>query len=74
MSWARCFPLMFLQFKANRTRKKMQDQFPVALDVFVRGLRAGHPIAAALDLLTVEMQTDMSASPATIRSPSKKGL
>src|ERR671913_381830 len=48
-------PLMFLQFKANRTRKKMQEQFPVALDVFVRGLRAGHPIAAALDLLTVEM-------------------
>lgn len=48
-------PLMLLQFKANSTRKKMQDQFPVALDVFVRGLRAGHPIAAALDLLTVEM-------------------
>ena len=50
-----CIPMMFLQFKANRMRKKMQDQFPVALDVFVRGLRAGHPIAAALDLLTVEM-------------------
>jgi tight adherence protein B len=33
----------------------MQEQFPVALDVFVRGLRAGHPIAAALDLLRVEM-------------------
>lgn len=48
-------PIMYLQFKANQTRKKMQDQFPVALDVFVRGLRAGHPIAAALDLLTVEM-------------------
>jgi len=48
-------PLMLLNFAATRTRKKMQDQFPVALDVFVRGLRAGHPIAAALDLLTVEM-------------------
>lgn len=48
-------PLMYLQFKANRARKRMQEQFPVALDVFVRGLRAGHPIAAALDLLTVEM-------------------
>jgi len=48
-------PLMYLNIKATRTRKKMQDQFPVALDVFVRGLRAGHPIAAALDLLTVEM-------------------
>jgi tight adherence protein B len=48
-------PLMVLQFRAARMRKKMQEQFPVALDVFVRGLRAGHPIAAALDLLTVEM-------------------
>jgi tight adherence protein B len=48
-------PLVFLNAKATRRRKKMQEQFPVALDVFVRGLRAGHPVAAALDLLTVEM-------------------
>jgi len=48
-------PVMIINFKATRMRKRMQEQFPVALDVFVRGLRAGHPIAAALDLLTVEM-------------------
>ena len=48
-------PLMVVNWRATRTRKKVQEQFPVALDVFVRGLRAGHPIAAALDLLTVEM-------------------
>ena len=48
-------PLVYIQFRANRTRRKMEQQFPVALDVFVRGLRAGHPIASALDLLTVEM-------------------
>jgi tight adherence protein B len=48
-------PIMVLQYLANRSRKKMQEQFPVAIDVFVRGLRAGHPVAAALDLLTVEM-------------------
>lgn len=48
-------PVMALNFKAARTRKRMEEQFPVALDVFVRGLRAGHPIAAALELLTVEM-------------------
>ena len=48
-------PLFLLNFKATRTRKKMEEQFPVALDVFVRGLKAGHPIAAALELLTVEM-------------------
>jgi tight adherence protein B len=49
-------PLMYVNWRATRTRKKVEEQFPVALDVFVRGLRAGHPIAAALDLLTVEMQ------------------
>lgn len=49
-------PLFFLQFRANRRRRKFQEQFPVALDIFVRGLRAGHPIAAALELLTSEMQ------------------
>jgi tight adherence protein B len=48
-------PLMFIKWRATRTRKKIDEQFPVALDVFVRGLRAGHPISAALDLLTVEM-------------------
>ena len=48
-------PLLALQIRANQMRKKILDQFPVALDVFVRGLRAGHPVAAALDLLTVEM-------------------
>ncbi len=48
-------PVLFLQVRANRRRKKMQEQFPIALDVFVRGLRAGHPVAAALDLLTVEL-------------------
>lgn len=48
-------PVLFLQMRANRRRKKMEEQFPVALDVFVRGLRAGHPVAAALDLLTVEL-------------------
>ena len=48
-------PVMVINYKATRTRKRMEEQFPVALDVFVRGLRAGHPIAAALELLTVEM-------------------
>ena len=48
-------PLMILRFKATKMRQRMQEQFPVALDIFVRGLRAGHPVSAALDLLTVEM-------------------
>jgi tight adherence protein B len=54
-------PLMFVNWRATRSRKKIEEQFPVALDVFVRGLRAGHPIAAALDLLTVEMPQPIGA-------------
>lgn len=48
-------PLMAVNWRANRNRKKVEEQFPTALDVFVRALRAGHPIASALELLTVEL-------------------
>jgi tight adherence protein B len=49
-------PLIILSRLANGRRKRMQEQFPVALDIFVRGLRSGHPISSALDLLTREME------------------
>ena len=48
-------PMMVLSRLADRRRKKMQEQFPIALDIFVRGLRAGHPVSSALQLLTDEM-------------------
>jgi tight adherence protein B len=48
-------PLWVLNIKAARKRARVEEQFPVALDVFVRGLRAGHPVASALELLTTEM-------------------
>ena len=50
------FPVLGVSFLAQRKRKKMQEQFPVALDIFVRALRSGHPIASAIDLLTKEME------------------
>lgn len=48
-------PLLTLNYLAVRKRKKIEAQFPVALDVFVRALRSGHPVAGAIDLLTREM-------------------
>ncbi|MES2493005.1 MAG: type II secretion system F family protein [Pseudomonadota bacterium] len=48
-------PLLLISHRAQRRRKRMEQQFPVALDIFVRALRAGHPIAAAIELLTQEM-------------------
>lgn len=49
-------PMIVLSNMASKRKKRMQEQFPVALDIFVRGLRSGHPIASALDLLTKEME------------------
>jgi tight adherence protein B len=48
-------PLMVISRMADARRRRMESQFPIALDIFVRGLRSGHPIPAALDLLTNEM-------------------
>lgn len=48
-------PMMVFSRIADNRKKKLALQFPVALDVFVRGLRAGHPIQSALELLTQEM-------------------
>ncbi len=48
-------PLFYINLRGARRIKAFDKQFPVALDIFVRGLRAGHPVSAALDLLTSEM-------------------
>lgn len=48
-------PVLVVSFLAQRRRKTMQDQFPVALDIFVRALRSGHPVSSAIELLTKEM-------------------
>lgn len=48
-------PLLWLGRKAARRIKKFEEQFPIALDIFVRGLRAGHPVTSALDLLVNEV-------------------
>jgi tight adherence protein B len=49
-------PLFILNFMAQRRRRKVEQQFPIALDIFVRALRSGHPIASAIQLLTEEME------------------
>ena len=49
-------PLMVINIVSQRRRKRMEEQFPIALDVFVRALRSGHPIASAIELLTHEME------------------
>ena len=49
-------PYLFLQRAAAKRRAKVEKQFPVALDIFVRALRSGHPVSSGIDLLTKEME------------------
>lgn len=49
-------PLLIVNAMAQRRRKRIEQQFPIALDIFVRALRSGHPIASAIELLTNEME------------------
>lgn len=48
-------PYMILRRMAVSRRKAIEKQFPVAVDIFVRALRSGHPVASAIELLTHEM-------------------
>jgi tight adherence protein B len=48
-------PLVIIGRMGDKRRLKLAEQFPLALDVFVRGLRAGHPVASALELLALDL-------------------
>jgi tight adherence protein B len=48
-------PLAVLFFLRRRRRKKFGEQFPDAIDVIVRSLRAGHPIPVAIAMVGREM-------------------
>jgi tight adherence protein B len=49
-------PYLVIKQVAASRKKKIEKQFPVALDIFVRALRSGHPVSAAIELLTEEME------------------
>jgi tight adherence protein B len=48
-------PLMVLRTLRARRVKKFSEQFPDAIDVVIRSLRAGHPLGIAISLVAREM-------------------
>jgi tight adherence protein B len=48
-------PLLFLILKRRARLRRFERQFPDAIDMMVRGLRAGHPVSAALGIVAKEM-------------------
>jgi len=54
-------PLLLINRRKEKRRRRMEEQFPLALDVFTRALKAGHPVASAIDLLTKEMEDPLGS-------------
>jgi tight adherence protein B len=48
-------PYLFLLYKKRSRLREFGEQLPDALDLIVRSLRAGHPVSAALSLVSKEM-------------------
>jgi len=48
-------PILVLKFLRARRQKKFGAQFPDAIDIIVRSLRAGHPVPVALGMVAKEM-------------------
>ncbi|HEU5018297.1 MAG TPA: type II secretion system F family protein [Pseudolabrys sp.] len=48
-------PVLVLRYLRSRRQKKFAAQFPDAIDVITRSLRAGHPVPVAIGLVAREM-------------------
>ena len=48
-------PIVYLKYLRSDRIKKFSEQLPDALDIMVRSLQAGHPISAAIGLVSKEM-------------------
>jgi tight adherence protein B len=53
---ATALPLLVLRMLRSRRQKKFGGQFPDALDIIVRSLRAGHPVPIAITMVGREMR------------------
>lgn len=49
-------PLLVLHVMRKRRQSRFGDQFPEAIDIIVRSLRAGHPIAVAIKAVAQELR------------------
>lgn len=49
-------PYLVLRFLRGRRLKKFEAQFPDALDIIIRSLRAGHPVPVAVSMVGQEMR------------------
>lgn len=54
-------PMSYINIQAVKRMRLFEKQFPIGLDIFVRGLRAGYPVSSALELLVSEVPDPLSS-------------
>jgi tight adherence protein B len=59
-------PLLILRMLRNRRQKAFGAQFPDALDIIVRSLRAGHPTPIAISMVAREMKDPIGSEFGTV--------
>src|SRR5664279_2213206 len=59
-------PFMVLRFLRKRRQKKFAAQFPDAIDIIVRSLRAGHPVPIAINMVARELADPIGSEFGTV--------
>jgi tight adherence protein B len=59
-------PFMVLRFMRGRRQKKFSAQFPDAIDIIVRSLRAGHPVPIAINMVARELPDPIGSEFGTV--------
>ena len=57
---------MVLRFLRSRRQKKFAAQFPDAIDIIVRSLRAGHPVPIAINMVARELPDPIGSEFGTV--------
>jgi tight adherence protein B len=50
-----CLPILWLQIKRGRRTRRFEEQFPEALDLLSRAIRAGHAFQSAMGMVADEL-------------------
>ena len=59
-------PFVVLKFLRARRQKKFAAQFPDAIDIIVRSLRAGHPVPIAINMVARELPDPIGSEFGTV--------
>jgi len=71
---AACIPYTYVRYKRNKRLLKFEEQFPEAIDLLSRALRAGHAITTGLSMVAEELPAPIGPEFQTLYDQQNFGL